>query len=497
MKNLILTVLLFGSASLAAQNIHFIKSYGNNGYDYGRDIKQDIDTGYIATGSSSSFTSGNADVFLLKVDSLGNFKWSRNYGGPGSEWGESVVTTQNDGYAVAGYTNSFGMGGFDFFFIKTNANGVPEIEKTYGGSDWDKAYDLVELPDGGFIMVGETYSFGEGNNDMYMVRIDAIGDTVWTRTHGGPEADYANAVLLDGDSIVVVGGTKSFGNGMTDGIILKYHINGTLGWTKTAGMERDDYFTSITGNGNGNYFLGGTRQFKHFQDCNCGYDFWVYHTDSLANLIIDTSWTGEQLGTDYVFDIAVDPLNNQILYAGSTTSWGSDDVADNITDAFINKLVTNLNYFTDDTFVKNFGTLGNEEVSGIDLCLDRGLVGIGTLTYNSTGGSNIFIVRVDRLNTGGDFDIEADLINDIITLSLEEENEKTSLMAYPTIVDDYITVSELPLHNHIAVFSLGGRKVLELTNTPEQINLHELMAGAYILRVQTEEKFYNFRIIKR
>src|SRR5690606_3590882 len=108
MKQILTLIIIFLSVVVSAQNIHFIKTYGNSGYDYGRDIKQDIDTGYIATGSSSSFTSGTADAFLLKVDSLGNFKWSYNYGGSGADWGESVVVLEEGGYAIGGFTNSFG-----------------------------------------------------------------------------------------------------------------------------------------------------------------------------------------------------------------------------------------------------------------------------------------------------------------------------------------------------------------------------------------------------
>ena len=140
MKKLSLILLLLTAYFAEAQNINFIKSYGNNGYDVGKDVKQDLDTGYIATGSSSSFNSADADVYLLKVDSMGNFKWSYNYGGTGSDWGEKVMLTPDSAYAIAGYTNSFGAGGFDFYLIKTDKFGNPEWERTYGGSDWDKAH---------------------------------------------------------------------------------------------------------------------------------------------------------------------------------------------------------------------------------------------------------------------------------------------------------------------------------------------------------------------
>ena len=493
MKGIVLILHLMLGWSLFAQNIHFIKSYGNNGFDFGEDIKQDIDTGYIATGSSSSFTSGNADAFLLKVDSLGNFKWSYNYGGPGTEWGKAVVTTQSGGYAIGGYTNSFGSGGFDFYLVKTDQSGMPLFDRSYGGSDWDKAHDMVELTDGGFVLVGETYSYGAGNNDIYIIRTDDVGDTIWTRTYGGTEADYANAVLLDGDSIVVVGGTQSFGNGMTDGIILKYHIDGTLGWVKTDGRERDDYFTSIVKNLNSDYYIGGSKEYDHFQDCDCGYDFWIYRTDFSGNLIVDTSWTGEQLGTDHVFDIEVDPAVNDIYYAGSTTSWGTPDIAQGNSDAFINKLLND--YYTTN-FVKNFGTHGSDAVYGIDFCFDRGIVGIGNLIHNSDGGGNLFIIRVDKANTSGSITVTTELTNELLTLSISSENTESKLKVYPTLVNDFIQIDNLPENNIITVYNLSGKKMLEYRNKESQIDLTPLEKGFYVLSVDLDGNEYNYKIIR-
>ena len=495
MKTIFLVCFIALTSISLSQNIHFIKSYGNNGYDFGRDIKQDIDTGYIATGSSSSFWSANADAFLLKVDSLGNFKWSYNYGGTGSEWGEAVLPTSDGGYAVGGYTNSYGAGGFDFYFVKTNEFGVPQLEKTYGGPDWDKAYDMVQLPDSSYILVGETFSYGNGNNDVYIVRIDQYGDTIWTQSYGGPEADYARAVLLDGDSIVVVGGTESFGNGMTDGIILKYHIDGTFGWVKTAGMEKDDYFTSITENLNSDYYIGGSKDYKHHQDCDCGYDFWIYRTNSNGAVIVDTSWTGEQVGTDHVLDIAVDPQSNNIYYAGSTTSWGTPDIAQGNSDAFIGKLLNT--YYTASSFVKNFGTNGSDEVAALDFCFDRGIVGIGTMIHNSTGGGNLFIVRVDKNNSSGVITVTTELTNEVITLSVNEVEQSNMLYIYPTVVTDLISIDNLPELNSIKIFNLNGQNISDIENSNGLLDFSGFNSGFYILEITIQNKHYSYKVIKQ
>jgi len=491
MKKTLIILTLFISTWGTSQNIYFIKSYGNSGYDFGRDIKQDLDTGYIATGSSSSFSSGTADAFLLKVDSLGNFKWSYNYGGAETDWGESVVVTHDSSYAIGGYTNSFGAGGFDFYLVRAGRDGTPLWEKTYGGSDWDRAHSMVQLADSGFVLVGDTYSYGNGNSDVFIVRTDKNGDTLWTRTYGGTENDYANAVLLDGDSLVVVGGTESFGAGMSDGLILKYHINGTLGWNKVVGKERIDFFTSITSNNLGEYFLGGSR---HYYFDQTGYlaDFWIYNMSDDGNtLLADTSLTGGSHEYEVVNDIVVDG-NDNIFFGGETKSFGNA-VQDLASDAFFGKL---LNTYYQANFVDTYGAGGDDVINALDNCYDNGFVGIGDLTFNSIGGKNIHIIRVDKSNSLGGFNVIQDLINDNITLSFEDITNEIYISVYPTLFSDKLTITDLPAENQIQIYNNSGQLVLDKININSTLDLSFLSNGLYILKIQTEKGVATTKIIK-
>lgn len=494
MRAILSILVLFGVFfSVNSQNIFFIKSYGNSGYDYGRDIKQDLDTGYIATGSSSSFASGNADAFLLKVDSLGNFKWSYNYGGTGSDWGESVILTLDSGYAISGFTNSFGNGGFDFYFVKAKNDGTPLIQRTYGGSDWDKGAALGQLSDSGYVLVGETYSYGNGLSDIYIVRTDKFGDTLWTKTFGGPERDYATDVLIDGDSIVVVGGTESFGSGMSDGIILKYHNDGTLGWVKFAGMERDDHFTSITSNFSGTeYFLGGSRLYYYDQT---GYldDFWIYNISADGNILYaDTSLTGGSHEVDIAYDIAVDPIEN-IFFCGSTKSYGIA-VTDGYSDAWIGKL---LNNYYQASFISTFGVQGEDVLYGMDYCWD-GIVTIGQLAYGSSGGANMIIAKADWQNTGSGFQVQTELVNEEITLSLESigENELLQFDVYPTIVSTEINIEGINQEITYEIYSISGKIEAKGILNDGLLNVSFLETGVYILVLKSTEGIYTSKFFK-
>src|SRR4030095_3353145 len=128
--SLCLCGLLFFSTTWA--QIKFQRTYGGSGHDEGRSVKQTWDGGYIIAGTTSSFGAGATDVYLLKVDSLGNFQWQKTFGGNNIDRGYSLDITSDSGFVICGYTNSFGSGGYDAYVIRTDQNGDTLWTKTYG-----------------------------------------------------------------------------------------------------------------------------------------------------------------------------------------------------------------------------------------------------------------------------------------------------------------------------------------------------------------------------
>ncbi len=161
--------------------ISFYKLYSNNGYDAGEGIVQLEDSSYVICGSSSSFTEGPSQAFILHVDSVGNHLWSKHYGGPELESARRVLYKKNVGYYLAGFTNSFGSGAYDFFLVKTDLQGELIWQKTYGGAEWEKVNDAALTKDTGVMMVGETNSTNGNATDVFIVRTNSFGDTLWTK----------------------------------------------------------------------------------------------------------------------------------------------------------------------------------------------------------------------------------------------------------------------------------------------------------------------------
>src|SRR5207244_1692053 len=132
--------------------------YGGTEKDEARSIKELPGGGYIIAGNTGSFGQGAASVYLIKTDSMGKHLWSATYGGSQNDWAYSIEVTQDSGYFVAGYSNSFGMQqqtGYDAYYFKTDKNGILQWQKTVAGEDWDFIYGSTPMADGGFILCGE------------------------------------------------------------------------------------------------------------------------------------------------------------------------------------------------------------------------------------------------------------------------------------------------------------------------------------------------------
>ncbi len=133
-------------------------------------------------GYTESFGAGDSDAWVIKLDANGNVQWQKTYGGKGDDYAYSIQQTSDGGYIVAGKTLSFGTGDSDAWVIKLDAKGNVQWQKTYGGEYDDFVHSIQQTSDGGYIVAGYTLSFGAGN-DAWVIKLDAKGNVQWHKTY--------------------------------------------------------------------------------------------------------------------------------------------------------------------------------------------------------------------------------------------------------------------------------------------------------------------------
>jgi len=205
--------------------------------DWAFSVVQTSDGGYAMEGVTTSFGAGGRDGWLVKTDAAGNMQWNRTYGGTGTDFDYRLIRTADGGYAMAGYTNSFGAGGMDCWLVKTDALGNMQWNQTYGGTGDDYGSRVLQTADGGYAMIGYTNSFGAGGQDFYVVKTDAAGNTQWNQTYGGTGNEQGEMVIqtIDG-GYAMAGNTYSFGAGGQDFYVVKTDELGVIPEGSTIGV---------------------------------------------------------------------------------------------------------------------------------------------------------------------------------------------------------------------------------------------------------------------
>jgi hypothetical protein len=268
------------------------QTYGGTGTDVAFSIITTLDGGYAIAGYTTSFGINGFEFWLVKTDSNGVMQWDKTYGRGGPQWESneaySVIATLDGGYAIAGYTWSYGAGMADYWLIKTDSLGNVQWTQTYGGDNVDKAETVVATPDGGYILVGIQWSFDP--TGVWLVKTDASGNMQWNKTYEGLSAtDARRSVILTSDGGYAIAGTKTEINVNDVFLLLKTDALGNMLWNKTYGGTTREIPHSLIAAFDGGYVIAGEISYPNPSNW-C--DFWLVKTDSLGIIPDFVSWIG-------------------------------------------------------------------------------------------------------------------------------------------------------------------------------------------------------------
>jgi hypothetical protein len=460
----ILTLLII---SLSHAQQRWTRTYGGAGYDVGLDVQQTQDGGYIIGGYTSSFGAGSYDVWLLRLNAQGDTLWAKTYGGISDDRGVSVQQTQDGGYIIAGHTDSFGAGYIDFYLLRTNASGDTLWTKTYGSTGFDWANSVQQTQDGGYIIAGWTDSFGAGRNDVYLIKTDANGDTLWSKTYGGPYDDEGLSVQQTQDSGYIITGysdVQTIGN--PDLYLIKTDAQGDTLWIKTYRGDPDfgDVGCSVRQSQDGGYIIAGLTGVAF-----SNMDVWLLKTDAQGDTLWAKTYGGDYRDQGYSVHQTSD---GGYIIAGYTqlSSSGPYDV---------NLIKTDASGVT--LWTRTYGGSNYEEGHSVWQTTDTGYIITGFTTSYGGGLQDVYVIKTDPNGIVG---VETPV----------RQLGGSTLRQLKATPNPFTSFATLPGHEgeRFSLYDISGRKVG--TFPGDRIG-EGLAPGVYFLR-SSDNKDKPLRIVK-
>lgn len=435
-----------------APTIQWQNTIGSTSYEFLNTIDQTSDGGYIMGGYTDSNMGGDKsenswgvdDYWIVKMDNAGNIVWENTVGGGNYDKLYSVEETPDGGYIVGGQSLSGGgwgdksesnKGGYDYWIVKLDEDGVVEWDRSYGGLGNDQLYNVQPTSDGGYILAGTSDSgiSGDktenrvGNSDYWVIKTDASGNIVWQNDIGGLMFDNVYSAYETADGGYILGGTstsgisgdKTAGNyGVVDYWIVKLNSAGTVVWDKTIGGTLNDYLYTVIPTADGGSIACGMSESgltgNKTDNTNGLYDYYIVKLDNNGNITWQNSIGGS--GNDYAFVNAIDQTaDGGYAIAGYSQSLISGDKTEANTGSW-DYWILKINSTGSILWQTVLGGFSGDYANAISATTDGGFITAG-FSYSNSGGdkeedalgdADFWIIRL-----AGDCTPSEEICNDI------------------------------------------------------------------------------------
>ena len=393
-------------------------------------VEQTPDDGYIVAGYTTLASAIDEDVYLVKTNASGVTLWSRTYQNPNDgNFCESIQLTPDGGYILGGYRLEYSRDQYDVYLLKTNASGDTLWSRTYGSPTGNEtAYSLEVTSDSGYVIAGTTRSVGPGTQaDVWLIKTKANGDTLWTRTYGGPYDDFGYSVKQTSDGGYIVTGVTDYWGPDPQVYLIKTNASGNALWTRTygpAGTYPRDIGWDVLQTSDGGYVVAG--------ETAGGRDIYLVKTNASGNAL----WTRTYsvVGGNYVEQgLSVQQTRDGSYLVGGQCGPG---------DLYVMK--TNAAGDTLRTWTFNGGGSGGEEEGNcIRLTRDGGCIVAG---WSGSGSwPKYYLVKIEGVSG-----VE----------SANDDGRKLEV-GLKTAPNPFVSFASVPGHERerFALYDISGRKV--------------------------------------
>jgi len=465
---LIISVFL-ATISLAQETPEILwqQTYGGNANDVCFSVTGTLDGGYALGGYTLSFGARGEDVYMVKVDENGEFEWDARFGGNSDDECRSIVQTADSGYALSGLTESFGQGGSDSYLIKLNEEGEEEWSQTYGGHGTEWAVSLIQTLDGGYAFHGVTTSQRDVNGDYWFVKTDEEGGLSYDLTFGGRNIDlgWSKIFELEESSYAFSGCSFSFGNGDCDFYPIKIVDDFVEDWAINFGGRPSECCRGFSTTDDGG-FVGVGPYTLNYQ---------TY--DLVANRI---TADGEELWREiYDFNSTDWPQAVVQTHDGGFAIAGYTSSLANGSDFFLVKL----NGEGELQWHEDYGGRRDDYCVEIIETGENEFILAGYTVSFGAGAVDFFLMKVGMEQEPGA--VRSELV--------ENPNTFTLYTTYPNPFNNRATLRyslDKASNINISVYDLSGTKVMGVENRYAQSGNHsisfdctDLPAGAYIVKL--------------
>ncbi len=499
--------LIMGLSTIHAQS--FCSVIGGTGTEFAYDVFATSDGGFILTGTTDSYGQGSQDLYVIKFDASGNSQWTRTVGSFGNDAGNGITVATDGDYIIAGESNSMGAGG-EAYVVRLSSTGTLLWTRSIGGSGSDGAREVYATSDNGCVIAGQTDSYGQGNLDAYVAKLDSNGTVEWSKAIGATNSEGSYGICVGSDGNMVIAGRGFPLAGAAQIFIAKIDMSGNILWDKYfASHDVNDFFvpSDIVESGSG-YVISG-------------------YCDTVAGSNKNSFLTKVSNSGVHQWTRIIGVAGNDHGYSMEKTSDGGFVISGISYGATASAIVIKTDSMGAPAWYSKSSTAGN--------CYSYGVVQLNNGTFISVGntdaidGSDIYITQLDPTgvsccftqiaqsngmlvrNTGNYGLVAAGGVSDtggvassggtvfgLCTSPFSIDNSGMDMIkVFPNPTSGEINLSGIEGFDHIAITNSLGQVIYEKdTNTAEiKISLSAQAAGLYTINLRSKERLVTRKLL--